>query len=259
MSVSYIRLPRSFLKDPLWINLKPIHQYVFMVILTHMAYEPYEFDDHGFFIHVQPGQLCISERDFQTLCGKHISRIQIQRSYQKLRGCHFLSLEVRHRKTLITVIRSDICELLKTEVSQEVSQSRAKLEPQSIKVKKEHIKNTKVFSSDSVEIGLASLLFSSIQKKFPEHTKNPNLQKWAIAFDRMIRIDKVDVEAIREIINWLYSPVGSHFWSKNVLSADTFREKWHKLLIEKNNPAGKQSNSRANLGGERQTEYDYAY
>lgn len=91
-------------------------------------------------------------------------------------------------------------------------------------------KNKKIFSSDSVEFGLAAFLFSSIQKFLPT-VRTPNLNRWAADLDVMIRNDSIDPSEIKKMIEWLYSR-GPVFWKKNILSPSKLREKWDRLLAE---------------------------
>jgi hypothetical protein len=91
-------------------------------------------------------------------------------------------------------------------------------------------KKKKIFLSDSVEIGLAELLFKKIAL-FLDNPKIPDFQKWAVEVDYMIRIDKRDPEDIRKMIEWLHS-AGPIFWRKNVLSTAKLREKWDRLKAE---------------------------
>jgi SOS-response transcriptional repressor LexA len=91
-------------------------------------------------------------------------------------------------------------------------------------------KTKKIYTSDSTEIRLTEYLYKHILKNNPK-AKEPNFQKWAKAFDLMIKRDNRELEEIKELIKFSQQ---HNFWFKNILSADSFREKYDRLLLEKN-------------------------
>lgn len=143
MSVNfgYIRIPRSLLNDPLWKKLSLAYQHIFIVLIEHACYQPRKFDDHGEIIELLPGQICISIREFKKLCHDQISKNDIERFFLKLKLYGFLRLEVRHRKSIITITHPDTYELIKQvhETTNETNlrQTRDKLETQTNKDNKE--------------------------------------------------------------------------------------------------------------------------
>lgn len=141
-NLGYIKLPRCLLDDPLWIDLSLEDQHVFLILLQHVCYKPRKFDDHGHLIELNPGQICITERDLVKLCNKKMTRIKVQRSLVRLRLCRFMSQEVRHKKSIITITHSSTYELINNifEPTNEpnLSQTRAKLEPETNKEKKDN-------------------------------------------------------------------------------------------------------------------------
>jgi len=134
MQTSYFRIPRSLTRNPLWLDLPPAYQHVFMVILDHVVFKETTFDDHGHIITLKPGQLCMSEREILTHCSKYISRIEIQRSIKKLILYKIVSQEVRHRKSIITITHKETYDLIlnaSEPISEpNLSQTCAKLEPE---------------------------------------------------------------------------------------------------------------------------------
>ena len=147
MSFGYFSLPRSLTRNPLWLDLPPAYKEVFMVILDHCVWKPTKFDDHGLIIDLQPAQICISERELLKKCGKYISRNDIQRSIKKFILYQFVSQEVRRKKSIITITHKDTYDLFtkQSDATSEpnLSQTRAKLEPERNKEKKEKNENKK--------------------------------------------------------------------------------------------------------------------
>lgn len=133
----FIQLPRSLFHDPLWIGLTTRERHVFEILLIHVVFSKYEMDDHGVLIKINPGQYLTTERDFANLCNefkpkdmKKIERNFVARTWSKLNYIAFLSQKVSHKKTLLTITRKDIVELIEPRSEPRVSQSRAKSEPQ---------------------------------------------------------------------------------------------------------------------------------
>lgn len=79
----------------------------------------------------------------------------------------------------------------------------------------------------AIASGLASDLLSAILKTKPD-LKKPNLEKWAQEIDRMLDIDKISIERIKKVIEYLPS---LDFWKGNILSADKLRKQIDKLEI----------------------------
>ncbi|WP_238649735.1 hypothetical protein [Paenibacillus piscarius] len=56
-----------------------------------------------------------------------------------------------------------------------------------------------------------------------------NLQSWADDFRKLVELDKQsDIQQIADVMDWV---VKDSFWKRNVLSGETFREKYPKLLL----------------------------
>ena len=87
--IPHIRIPRSLLEDPLWIDLSLKEQHVFHVFIQLASFKHRTFNDHGVIIDLTPGQLCTSERDFVKHCNKEVTRTNVQRIWVKLKLCGF--------------------------------------------------------------------------------------------------------------------------------------------------------------------------
>lgn len=66
--------------------------------------------------------------------------------------------------------------------------------------------------------------------------KDANLQAWADDIRKMIEIDMLDTDEVREVIEWATS---DKFWQRNILSASKLREKYSKLGLEMANSKNK--------------------
>ncbi len=141
MSNGFIKLPRSLFTDPLWKELSPHCQMIFLEILSHVCYSPQKFLDHGKIIELEPGQICTTIRAIQKWCGPHFSKNDVERSIKQLILCQFLRQEVRHIKSIITISHTETYDYLVNNVETgnetRLRQDRDKIETQNKKDKKE--------------------------------------------------------------------------------------------------------------------------
>jgi len=93
------------------------------------------------------------------------------------------------------------------------------------------ISNNK-YSQNSNEFRLSNLLLELIVKRKPD-LKKPDLQKWGVHVDRMIKIDKRDPEEIGEVIKWCQ---GDDFWKNNILSTEKLRKQYDQLVLKMKKP-----------------------
>lgn len=109
------------------------------------------------------------------------------------------------------------------------------------------------FAPDTPPMELASHLFYRMLENNPG-AKPPNLQAWAATIDLMIRRDGRTPAEIRRIIDWSQSdgPSGEWpGWKANILSADTLRKKFDKLVMQsqRRNDGGNGSGRGNHSGG----------
>jgi hypothetical protein len=100
------------------------------------------------------------------------------------------------------------------------------------------------YMSDSIEYGLADLLFKLILKRNPKY-KQPNLQTWAKHIDRLIRLDKRTPAEIKAVIRWCQS---DSFWQNNILSTEKLRKQFDQLQMKMEAENGR-------LGNKKSTKY----
>ncbi len=149
----------------------------------------------------------------------------------KVRGPQKRTIKTSMKSMVVNILDSDVFDINKFHSNHQDNHPTTHEQPKTRKNKKEQeVRKSKLFLSDSFEIGLAELLFSKISA-FLESPKIPNFQNWAIQVDLMIRVDKRDPEDIRKMVEWLYSS-GPIFWRKNILSTAKLRDKWDRLKAE---------------------------
>lgn len=92
--------------------------------------------------------------------------------------------------------------------------------------------------SDSIEYRLANYLLNFILKRNPNH-KKPNIKSWMKNIDLMIRIDKRKPDDIKAVIKWCQNDIedkqtgnGWKGWANNILSTETLRKQFDKLVLK---------------------------
>ncbi len=107
----------------------------------------------------------------------------------------------------------------------------------SVKIYTHKRQKTIKHNPNSNEVRMAQLLFTLIQERNPGH-KKPDMQKWAIHIDRMIRLDNRSIEDIEKIIYWCQK---KNFWQNNVLSTSKLREQFDQLKLKMESENGRAS------------------
>ncbi len=92
-------------------------------------------------------------------------------------------------------------------------------------VLEQRIKRNKYFLSDSDEVRLAEFLLKKILTRLPGF-KKPDIQKWALYIDYMIRLDGRTPEDIKHVIGWCRQDT---FWQSNILSTEKLRKQFDTL------------------------------
>jgi hypothetical protein len=144
--IPHIRTPRSLLENNLWKDLSPDYMHVFNVLLEHVLFHPMQYDDHGVLIKLEVGQWCGTFRELAKLCGKYGDKNVVERSIKKFILYDFVRLEVRHRKSIITISHKDTYELIKrageTRSETILRQDQDKIETQTKNIITKELKKT---------------------------------------------------------------------------------------------------------------------
>lgn len=89
-------------------------------------------------------------------------------------------------------------------------------------------KEKEKYLEDSDPSRIANFLFHNILKHKPDFLK-PNIQKWSDDADKMLRIDKRDLETVKKLIAWCQA---DDFEKSNVLSIAKLRKRFDTLEIK---------------------------
>ena len=93
-------------------------------------------------------------------------------------------------------------------------------------------KSQKRYSDDSPYMKLSCHLLGLIKQRNPNH-KQPNMQRWADDFRKLVELDKRDIDSVSKVIEWCQN---DDFWQNNVLSANKVRKHYDKLYLQMNKP-----------------------
>lgn len=184
LSQGYIRIPRSLVDDPYYLAASVFHKQVLLTIIKLACWRPYEFNDNGNTINLEPGQLCISMRELTKKCGKGITKNHVEgalKYFEKQREVRqevrqTIRHEVRHKKTIITITDQDASALFKN-ADQTESQTNFQTESQTQtnilknpKEPKDCLKeaNAKREKGIASSLSLSPLFFESDEEKSKE-------------------------------------------------------------------------------------------
>lgn len=90
-------------------------------------------------------------------------------------------------------------------------------------------KNILPFKDGSPEMSLTLELILLMQKNNPDVKIPKDLDRWAVEIDRMIRLDRRNVDDIRKVIHFSQT---DPFWQSNILSTKKLREKFDTLYLK---------------------------
>lgn len=91
-------------------------------------------------------------------------------------------------------------------------------------------KKQKIYTKEDKEYLLAEYLSKQIAKRLNKPEKDEKtLQRWSDDFNKMIRLDKHDIEEMKNVLVFSQK---NDFWQSNILSASKFRKQYLTLLAQ---------------------------
>lgn len=165
---SFIKYTRSLHNNPLFKSMSFEYRHIFMTILVNMAFKPVQMNDHGHLIDLNPGQFMTTVRGLAKLCDeKGIDGPKVQRALKMFENIGFSTQETIHRKTIITIRESSICECIKiqndTRIDTKSIQDRYKIDTQKKNDKKD--KKEKTTTTPTPSKGSAVVAFYDCLKE----------------------------------------------------------------------------------------------
>jgi hypothetical protein len=87
--------------------------------------------------------------------------------------------------------------------------------------------------------------------------KEPNLHKWSEHIEKLMRIDKKQVDEIKMVIDWCQQ---DDFWKSNILSTEKLRKKFDQLVLKaKTIDKPYENKTKTNTSSRYQSVEDYEY
>ncbi len=166
-----------------------------------------------------------------------INRISIQKNYDlwvvQEKSSQYQkainSRKLHYKKSNVKVVQEKVSSARSSNlVVQETVKRGRFLAPTKDTITKDTI-TKEIYSQNSEEFRLSELLLNLILERNLDH-KKPDLQKWALHVNRMIRLDSRKADDIEAVIKWSQA---DGFWQNNIISTKKLRDKFDQLKMKK--------------------------
>ncbi|SMC17291.1 DNA replication protein DnaD [Clostridium acidisoli DSM 12555] len=261
----WISLYRKIQDSWLW-QEKPFdkaHAWIDLLLSANHQDKKILFDSN--LIAVERGQFITSIR---KLCDKWgWSNSKVKRFLELLSDDKMIIYKSDAKKTTINIVNYELYQDMN--ITKNVTETSLKRHSSTTEASQKHTNNNdnnenndnndNKYSQNSNEFRLSQYLFNHIKDNNPS-AKEPNFETWFKHFDYILRIDKRDIEEVKQVIKWCQH---DSFWYKNILSPNKLREKYDTLVLQMNDPKknissknkGKITNF-ADYPGQRHYDYD---
>lgn len=98
----FIQITHELLRSDDFLSAPPDQCKVLLIIFDRACHSPCVMNDHGIQIHLNPGQLMTTLRDLAKWA--NTDRYVIERTIRRFLTCGILRQEVRHTKTILTIL-----------------------------------------------------------------------------------------------------------------------------------------------------------
>ena len=98
----YIQILHDLFRHPSFISAPPSYRCVLITILDRACHAPCKQDDHGVIIDLLPGQFLCTIRQLAELA--NVGRKDVEHAIARFSKIEILGQEVRHRKTIFTIL-----------------------------------------------------------------------------------------------------------------------------------------------------------
>jgi|KBSMisStandDraft_5_1062788.scaffolds.fasta_scaffold157680_4 DNA-binding transcriptional MocR family regulator len=156
----FVQILHDLLRHESVISAPPAYRWVLITILDRATYLPCKFDDHGFVIDLLPGQFMCTERKLAEYA--NVSRNDVQRAIARFVEVEILSQEVRHTKSIFTILWGVKLKTGEPTSEPTVSQDRAIKEEYNTKIQQQP--NACVVSSTSKKTKKQALIDDILEK-----------------------------------------------------------------------------------------------
>lgn len=221
MNQGFIKLQRS---PETWELLKDKNAFILLTVIALRARRTDEFNLHN----LQSGE---------ALLGDHRHYGMTQHEYRsamrRLARWRLAVFQGTSRGTVARLLGQGIYDINEAPPAQadgerSASPPQAQREQTATNKNEKKEKKEKKYAADSVESRLAQLLWSLMAARKPDF-RWPDLDRWAVEIDRMLRLDGRTPERIEAVLRWCQK---DPFWQNNILSTAALRKHFDRLELE---------------------------
>lgn len=239
----WIKLYRKITDSGIWLDKPFDRTHAWIDILLTANHEENKFLLGNEMVKVERGSFITSELKLMERWGWSKSKV---RAFLKLlQNEQMIIKKTDHKKTTLSIVNYGTYQDFQTTEEPQKDCEKTAKEPQKDtnnndkndkNEKNINIYSSKVFADDSFEVKLVHEFLTLIRVNNPNF-KQPNVQKWASDFDKILRIDKRPVEDIRSVMAWAQR---DSFWKSNILSPKKLRDKFDTLYMQMNSRGPRQ-------------------
>lgn len=230
-------LHRRLLDNP--IVRKPKYCHVWVTLLLKAAHKQSDFIWDNQRQSLRPGQLITGRKKLSQETG--IAESTVERILNYLESEHQIGQQKTRKFRIITVKNWEKYQVPKKSGQQADNKRTTDGQQMDTFNNVKNTNNDKKYSPNSDEFRLSKLLLDMILNRDPDF-KKPDLQRWCVHLDRLIRLDHRSAAQIEAVIRWCQA---DPFWRNNVLSTRKLREKFGQLYLKmKEHKNGRETKSR---------------
>ena len=244
MANGWIWLHRQLAEHDLWLAEKFTRGQAWADLLMLANYKDGAIWVRGIEVPVKRGQVGWSE--VRLASRWQWSRNKVRRFLDSLRKRKMVGQQTDNKSSIITILNYDEYQGGSTAsdtpdraVNKTANGQHADTNKKDNKGKKDKKKIS--FVETSMPFRLAEFLFRCVRKNKADF-KEPNLQTWAKHADLLLRIDRRDPAEVEKVIRWAQAdnvPNSSGFcWAVNILSTQSLRRHYDKLVMAMNRGQG---------------------
>ena len=233
----WIKLHRKIQEHWLWQD-KPFDKrsaWIDMLLMANHDYNKFLLGNE--LVEVERGSFITSEVKLAERWGW--SRTKVRNFLQLLINDRMIEKKSDNRKTILTIENYNDYQYSETAKEQQKNSEKTAEEQRKNTNNNDNNDNNKnpplkkkqrIFTNDDKEYLLAKYLSRQIAKRLEKPEKDERtLQSWSEDFNKMVRIDKLDIDEIKDVL--VFSQTHK-FWKNNILSAGKFRKQYLTLLAQ---------------------------
>lgn len=245
MQQGYIKLYRKITQNAIFNDFQLYR--LWSLCLLNASYKEREVLIDGQLVKVKPGQWIVGRFSLFDTFNNGLSpkdKVKSEKTpyrwLEKLEKLGYLELEKTNKYTVVNVVNWGIYQSDDAENVQQIDHQMTNKRPtkdhqMTTNKKVKNIKNdnnisSRIYEEDSDEMILVDFFIQHIRMN-DEKFKDPNKQKWADEFRKLIEVDKRDRREVARLIKWVQQ---DDFWKSNILSPTKLRKQYSNLLIKMN-------------------------